>query len=190
MHRVFLAPIVVVVGGAAACASTAPVHRGASAQDIHTAAVSVVERDGYTCEASPDLSWRTCTHPEQTDFGFAYLPASNMLQVWSSFSRDDDGLHPRWRSGPCAPLSDDVAGINSETIVKLVCDDKSFRFEMSTWVPEHGLTDDDLRAYFGVFRDVIGETIQRRGFLPANSDAPASVDATAPSAAATAPGST
>jgi len=178
--------LLVVLALSSSCATPAVVRRGAPPQDIHGAAVAVVEREGYKCEASPDLSWRTCTHPEQTDFGCAYLPASNMLQVWSTFSRDDEGLHPRWRSGPCAPLGADVAGINAETIVKIVCDDKSFRFEMSTWVPEHGLTGDDLRAYFGVFRDVIGETIQRRGFLPG----PASVDAgdAAPADANAAPG--
>jgi hypothetical protein len=156
-----------------------PVHRGASLQDIHTAAVSVVERDGYKCEPSPDLSWQTCTHPELTDFGFAYLPRSNMLQVWSSFSRDDEGLAARWRSGACEPLGHDIATINGETIVKIVCEEKTFRFEMSTWIPENGLSDDDLHSYFGVFRDVIGETIQNRGFLPPHDPPAAATSAPA-----------
>jgi hypothetical protein len=181
MLRVAVFPAVVVTAFVGACASTSPVHRGATLQDIHTAAVLAIERDGYKCEASPDMSWQTCTHPEQTDFGFAYLPPSNMLQVWSSFSRDDDGLDARWQTGSCEPLGHDIGAINGETIVKLVCDEKTFRFEMSTWIPEHGLTEDDLRAYFGVFRDVIGETIQRRGFLPSRGTTP---DATPTPAAA------
>jgi hypothetical protein len=176
MRRAISFLAIVVTGLSSACATTGPVHRGAGLQDIHAATVSALERDGYKCEASPDMSWQTCTHPEQTDFGFAYLPPSNMLQVWSSFSRDDDGLDPRWHTGSCEPLGHDIATINAETIVKLVCDDKTFRFEMSTWVPENGLTDDDVRAYFGVFRDVIGETIQRRGFLPAHDAAAAGDD--------------
>ena len=173
MRRPALPLVVAATALSGACATSMPVHRGAALQDIHTVAVSVVERDGYKCEASPDLSWQTCSHPEETDFGFAYLPRSNMLQVWSSFSRDDEGLDPRWRTGPCEPLGHDIGTINSETIVKLVCDEKTFRFEMSTWIPENGLSDDDLRAYFGVFRDVIGETIRGRGFLPSGDAAPA-----------------
>jgi hypothetical protein len=173
---VAVVPCLLVVG----CATSTPVRRGAAVHDIHNAAVSALERDGYHCEASPDLSWQTCTHAEQTDFGFAYLPSSNMLQAWSSFSRDDQGLDPRWRTGSCEPLGADIAAINGETIVKLVCDEKTFRFEMSTWVPQHGLTDDDLRAYFGVFRDVIGETVQRRGFLPSPGPGPTPTAAPGP----------
>lgn len=187
MHRLLLPLAVFATALVSACATSAPAHRGATLQDIHTAAVSVVERDGYKCEPSADLSWQTCTHPERTDFGFAYLPRSNMLQVWSSFSRDDEALNARWRSGPCEPLGHDIGTINGETIVKLVCEEKTFRFEMSTWIPENGLSDDDLRAYFGIFRDVIGETIQSRGFLPPH-DAPVAAPAAAPADAAAAPG--
>ncbi len=190
MRRTVLTLALVPTALTAACATSTPVHRGATLQDIHTAAVSVVEREGYRCEPSPDLSWQTCTHPEQTDFGFAYLPRSNMLQMWSSFSRDDEGLSPRWRTGPCEPLGNDIGAINGETIVKLVCDEKSFRFEMATWIPEHGLTDDDLRSYLGVFRDVIGETIRGRGFLPSSDGAPGAAGtppAAAPPSEAAAP---
>jgi hypothetical protein len=168
-----------------ACATPSVVHRGAAPQQIHSAAVAVVEGEGYRCEASPDLSWRTCSHPERTDFAFAYLPASNMLQVWSSFSRDDEGLVTRWRTGACEPLGTDIGAINSETIVKIVCDNASFRFEMSTWVPEKGLTETDLRAFFGIFRDVISETIQQRGFLPSEANTNEASPSTGPTGGST-----
>lgn len=178
MRRTALRLVIVATALSGACATPTPAHRGASLQDIHTVAVNLVERDGYKCEASPDLTWQNCTHPEKTNFAFAYLPQSNMLQVWTSFTRDDAGLNPRWRTGSCTPLGSEIGKINSETIVKLVCDETTLRFEMATWVPENGLSDDDLSAYFGLYRTVIGETIRGRGFLH-SSDAPP-VDAAAP----------
>jgi hypothetical protein len=149
------------------CASPAPVvRRGVDRDAIHAALAAVAMAEGYRCAASPDLRWQTCRHDDLADLGFAYLPASNLLQLWSIFSRDDPGLHPRWRAAACASVDGELARINAETIVKVVCDERTLRFEMSTWIPSCGLPAEDVRAWFAVFREIVAETIVVRGFLP------------------------
>lgn len=159
----FLAAVVAIV--AAGCAS-APVHRGVTAPNIHQAISEVLVADGYVCKPSPDRAWVDCTHAEMADVSFAYLNASNMLQVWSLFNRKgDEGLAAKWRADTCDGVVADIAAINDETIIKVVCTTPSLRFETTTWVPDAGLSNDDLRGIFGVFTAVLGETIRGRGFL-------------------------
>ena len=159
----------VALGGAhtlMGCAS-APVvaARGADRASIHGVLAAAARDEGYACVAAPDLSFHACTHDARIDLGFAYLPASNLVQLWSIFSRDDPGLHPRWRHGPCADIDGAVGRINAETIVKVVCEERTLRFEMTSWTPARGLEVDDVHAWFGVFREIVGETIATRGLL-------------------------
>jgi hypothetical protein len=174
-HEVASSPAVLIValvglaagaGGMGCGTVLPPVHRGNDRATIHAAVVAAATEDGYRCAPSPDLSWQSCRHADAADLGFAYLPVSNLLQLWSIFSRDDPGLHPRWRTGSCAGVDAEVGRINAETIVKIVCEERTLRFEMTTWIPSRGLGDDDLRAWFAVFRDILAETIVGRGFLP------------------------
>jgi hypothetical protein len=172
------------VGAAAlttACATTS-VRRGASPANIHDGVRDVLVDEGYTCKAGPDLSFFNCTHPEKTDLGFAYLPASNLLQLWTVFSRDDEGLVPRWKTGPCEPLAAEISKNNDEVVSKLVCAEKSFRFEVVTWVPEGGLSNADIAGAIDVFRTIVGESIRSRGFLPETGASPAAAATTEPTA--------
>ena len=174
------------VGAAAlttSCATT-QVRRGENPANIHAGIRDVLVGEGYECKPSPDLSFFNCTHPEKTDLGFAYLPSSNLLQVWTVFSRDDEGLVERWRTGPCEPLAAEIGKNNDEVVTKLVCTEKSFRFEVVTWLPEGGLTNADIAGAIDVFRTIVGESIRGRGFLPETGASPASAAEAAPPAGA------
>jgi len=163
---------------ATACAS-APVRRGGTADDIHAAVVEAAATEGYKCVDAPDRSVRTCTHPDLTDVSFAYLPASNLLQVWTVFRRDDDALVPEWRSGSCDPLAASIAKLNDGTVLKLVCAEDSYRFELESWVPENGMTEADLVSLFRLFRAVVAENITSGGFLAPKDGAAAPAAAAA-----------
>jgi hypothetical protein len=176
-----LAAAVLGVAAVSACATTSPLHRSAPAPVIHTFVEELLESQGYTCEPSPDRSSFACTHPEVTDISFAYLPASNLLQMWASFSRNDDGLAAKWRTESCDDVHQDVGSINDELVIKLVCTPKLLRFEIVTWVPDAGLGADDVTGLVNVFSTVIGETIRARLLAPAETPA-----AAAPTAAPTA----
>jgi hypothetical protein len=134
--------------------------------DIHGVFAGVLTRDGYTCEPSPDRSSYACTHPEVTDVSFAYLPQSNLVQIWAVFARADEALEARWRAEDCDVVHKDVNAVNDEVIIKFVCTPKSLRFEMVTWVPDAGLSAEDVTGFSGMFRAVIGEVIRDR-MLPA-----------------------
>lgn len=153
-----------------ACASVSPARRGAAMPDIHAVIAKVLTKDGYTCEPSPDRSSYACTHPEVTDVSFAYLPQSNLVQVWAVFSRADEALDARWRGEDCDVVHKDANAVNDEVVIKFVCTPKSLRFEMVTWVPDGGLNAEDVKGFVGVFRAVIGEVIRDR-MLPAGPDA-------------------
>jgi hypothetical protein len=169
-HRVLVAVTALLVVIVSACATVSPAHRGASMPDIHAVISKVLTKDGYTCEPSPDRSSFACTHPEVTDVSFAYLPQSNLVQIWAVFSRADEALDARWRSEDCDVVHKDVNAVNDEVIIKFVCTPKSLRFEMVTWVPDGGLNADDVQGFVGVFRAVIGEVIRDR-MLPATAPA-------------------
>lgn len=141
---------------------------------------SVMTGDGYACEPSPDRSAFSCTHEDRTDLSFAYLPQSNLVQVWAVFSRSDDGLDPRWQGEACDGVHKDVNAVNDELIIKLVCTPEVLRFETVTWVPDGGLNGEDVRGFTKVFETVIGEVIRDR-MLPAAPapTAPAATDAAA-----------
>jgi hypothetical protein len=157
-----------------ACATGSAARRGAAPAVIHGLFADVLTADGYTCEPSPDRSSYACTHDETTDVSFAYLPQSNLVQVWAVFSRADEALDARWRSEDCDAVHRDVNGVNDEVIIKFVCTPKSLRFEMVTWVPDDGLGADDVKGFVGVFRAVIGEVIRDR-ILPAPAPGPTAV---------------
>jgi len=133
---------------------------------IHDVFAGVMTEEGYSCEPSPDRSSYACTHPEVTDVSFAYLPQSNLVQIWAVFSRADEALDARWRTEDCDVVHKDVNAVNDEVIIKFVCTPKSLRFEMVTWVPDGGLNTEDVKGFIGVFRAVIGEVIRDR-MLPA-----------------------
>ena len=178
-----LAAAVLGVAAVSACATTSPLHRSAPAPVIHSSVEELLESNGYTCEPSPDRSSFACTHPEVTDISYAYLPASNLLQLWASFSRDDDGLAAKWRTGSCDDINQDVGSINDELVIKLVCTPKLLRFEMVTWVPDGGLGTDDVTGLVSVFSTVIGETIRARLLAPADAAPAADAAAAAPTPA-------
>jgi hypothetical protein len=149
----------------AACGSSLPLRRGAPVTTIHQVAVGVAEGEGYRCKASPDLSWYGCTHDELTDLNFAYLSNSNLMQVWATFTREDEALSPAWRTGSCEPLAAEIHKSNNNLITKLVCEEKAFRFETSTWIPEGGYSEADIAGLFDVFRQIVGEAIRGGTFL-------------------------
>jgi hypothetical protein len=155
-----------------ACAGVSAAHRGAPLPAIHEVVAEVMTADGYSCEPSPDRSSYSCTHPEITDVSFAYLPQSNLLQMWAVFRRDDEALEAKWQSEDCDVVHRDVNAVNDEVIIKFVCTPKSLRFEMVTWVPDAGLSGDDVKGFSGMFRAVIGEVIRDR-MLPAEGGASA-----------------
>lgn len=177
----------VVAAGTVGCATPTLV-RGAAAPAIHGEVKRILEAEGYACKPSPDRSWDDCVHPDLFDISYGYLPRSNMLQLWTTIGRlDDEGLVPKWRAPGCAGVAEDVASINDQSIIKIICTPDSVRFEQVTWVPDHGFTDDDVHGIADIFRAVIGETIRDRGFLLKDQAADSGA---APADAAAAPAET
>lgn len=149
------------------------VRRGESLAHIHAGIRDALVAESYECKPSPDMSYFNCTHPEKLDLNFAYLMNSNLVQLWAVFSREDETLVSRWRTGPCEPLASEVSRYNEEVVTRLVCTEKSFRFEMVTWVPEGGLSNGDIAGTIDVFRTIVVESIRSWGFLPATDASPA-----------------
>ncbi len=146
--------------------ATSPIRRGDNAVSIHGALKRTLETEGYVCGFNPDKSVLSCESAQLLDLNLAYLPTSNFVQVWATFTRNDDTLVSAWRSGPCAPVQTHIDRINGESISKIVCTDDSYRFEYFLWVPDAGLSDDDVHAFVDVLRAVVAEQLNS-GFIKA-----------------------
>lgn len=141
------------------CATTPTLHRGAPPLAIMSEVERVVVEDGYTCAASPARDVLHCGHPKLYDLSFAYLPASNYLHIYSSFDRlTDEGFADLWR-GSCEQTLPEVNNVNATFISKVTCEDNFIFFVFYAWIPDNGLTDDDLRGLTGVARAAITDAI-------------------------------
>jgi hypothetical protein len=162
----------------AGCASTSVVRRGQGRDDIHGGFARVLGSLGYACESSPSKEAVICTHAEAVDFTVAYLPHNNNLQIYAGFARSTDvTLADRWR-GDCAAVLEDVNRINAEYIPKLSCEEDNLFFTFYTWVPDNGLTDDDIRALHRVLSGSVSDAIHASGML--KSASPSEEPETAP----------
>jgi len=166
----------------AGCGTTQPLHRGATQPAIHDVMTRLLVGDGYDCKPSADRSWVDCVHPTEPNVSFAYMSLSNTLTVFTTFSRLDTDIDARWRADTCAGVVDEVKAINDETIVKFGCHPKTLNFEMLTWVPDAGLSDDDLHGFVGVFVASVAEVISTRGLLAKPGAPEAAPVETAPAA--------
>lgn len=154
------------------CASASVLHRGQGRPDVHAGFSRVLGEMGYACEDSPNKEAVVCTHPEEVDFTAAYLAHNNNLQIYAGFVRStDETLADAWR-GDCAAVLAAVNRINAEYIPKLSCENDNLFFTFYTWVPDNGLTEDDIRSLMRVLSASVSDAIQASGMLKPEQAAP------------------
>jgi hypothetical protein len=147
------------------CATTPELRRGTPMLAIMAEIERVVVEDGYTCRPSPSREVLHCSHEKFYDLSFSYLPESNYLHIYSSFDRKtDEGFADLWR-GACVDTLPDVNQVNANYISKVTCEDDRIFFVFYTWVPDNGLTDDDLRGMTGVVRAAITDAVHAAKML-------------------------
>jgi hypothetical protein len=175
---------VVAVCTLAACATPAIIRRGMTRADINARLTDALTRYNYTCGPAQDPDQVFCAHPDNLDFSFAYLPQSNTLQIYAGFERStDDGLTETWR-GDCAAVHAKVNEVNATYLPKLTCEGDFLYFTFYTWLPEGGLTEDDIEALFALLDSAVGDGISASGMLKRDNPAPAVTPAADAAAAA------
>jgi len=144
----------------AGCVSLPALRRGAGKAPIHGQLARVMETDAYACQENPDRTVLVCTHATKTNMNFAYLAASNLLQVFSTFDRrSDEGMAAKWR-GECADVATELNALNDGQVLQVSCND-NVAFALSLWVPDNGFTDADVLGLAEVFRTVLGEALRK-----------------------------
>jgi hypothetical protein len=179
-----LSSLALVAAASIGCASASPaLRRGAEQADVFGEMKRVLNGHGFTCATSPDMTYLECRHPDAADLSFEYNASVNVIQGWTAFARkEDEALADAWR-GDCGPAREKIEEINKGYIVKLFCNEQNIVMVFHTWLPERGLTDDDVASWANAMHAMIAETIRASQML--KEDAP---PAAAPPAAPPATG--
>jgi hypothetical protein len=156
-----------------ACATPAAISPGMTRAHINDRLAHVLHGQNYQCGPGEIPDQLYCRHPDNLDVSFAYLPQLHTLQIYVGFERStDDGLNDLWR-GDCAQVHAKINEVNAGYLTKLTCEGDLLYFTFYSWLPEGGMSEQDVTGLLQIVDDAVGDAIKASGMLKPEENPPA-----------------